>query len=127
SAEAGHALVETAFAHGLQEVILAQGLEAVDQRRADHAFLVGAVAAVAGGAAPGAKALHGVGIDLVPIHHGVERFLLVRAVGQPDEGRAAGRGNDDSSVLHRSIAPKRTPEAPKMLRGWFISSAARTQ
>ena len=71
--EADHAFVEPAVAYRLDEVFLAERLEAFQERRPDQALLVGAVTAVARGRAPGAKAVHRVGIHLVAVHDRVQR------------------------------------------------------
>ncbi len=74
-----HALVEPTVAHGLDEVFLAERLHAFQQRRPDQPLLIGAVTAIARAGAPGAKAVHGVGIDLVAVDHRVQ--LAVAAAG----------------------------------------------
>src|SRR5262245_15338248 len=52
--ETDHPFIEATVAHRLDEIVLAQSLQAFDERRADHAFLVGAMATVACAGAPGA-------------------------------------------------------------------------
>src|SRR5947209_2828329 len=56
--EAHHALFEPAVAHGLDEVVLAERLQAFNERWADQAFLVGAVATIACSRPPCPEALH---------------------------------------------------------------------
>ena len=93
-------LSRPAVTHGLDELFLGQRLQAVDQRRADQAFLVRAVAAVAGGLAPGAEALHRVLVDLVAVDHRVQRRLGVLGEGGGGgEGERPSRSCESSDCL----------------------------
>jgi hypothetical protein len=96
-AETLHAFVEAAITHGLDELFLAQGFQAVDERRSDQALLVGAVATVARGLAPRAKALQGLRIDFVAVDDGIELVLRGSVAchagqGRGDEGKQRERG-----------------------------------
>src|SRR5450432_4691965 len=51
--EARHPFFETAFGNGLDEILLAEHLEALDQRRADQALLIRPVTAIARSGPPG--------------------------------------------------------------------------
>src|SRR5207244_6119109 len=55
--KAYHSLVEAAVSHRLNEVLLADRLEAFQQRRPDETFLIRAMAAIARRCAPCAKAV----------------------------------------------------------------------
>src|SRR5271169_3040731 len=72
--EAWHALFESPFGNRLDEILLGERLEAFDERRADEPLLVGAMATVAGGGAPGPKAIHRVGIDHVTVDYLIRKL-----------------------------------------------------
>src|SRR5207248_11758439 len=62
--EARHPFLESTVGHGLDEVLLAQRLEALDERWSDETLLIRSMAAIAGAGAPGTKSVHRIGIDL---------------------------------------------------------------
>ena len=101
--------VEPAVAHGFDEILLAERLQAFQKRRPDHTLLIGAVTAVARACAPGAKAVHRVGIHLVAVRDGVQlgaarRRRLVLSDGSPGAISVAPSTNDDRSATSRNFA-----------------------
>src|SRR5437764_14057876 len=86
--EARHSLVQPPFGDGLYEVRLAEGLEALEQRRTDEPLLIGAVTTIASRRPPGAKAVHGnrINLDAVDDLVGMIRcrglILVLRLCGQ---------------------------------------------
>jgi hypothetical protein len=126
-------LSRAAVADGLDEFLLGERFQAVDQRRADHAFLVGAVAAVAGRGAPGAKPGHGEGIHLVAFD---DRVGLVRVLrggagreqGERDHQAAREAGHHCATPLRLTGIPgdkgDRAPESRDRQGPADVSSAA---
>src|SRR6266702_3571556 len=56
--EADHAFLEPTVAHRLDEFFLAERFHTLEQRGSDKPLLICAVTAIAGGGAPGTKAVH---------------------------------------------------------------------
>src|SRR3984893_1043269 len=73
--EARHPFLGAALGHRLFEILHAERLEALDERRADQTLLIGAVTAIACARPPSAKAVHYVRIDLITVHYLVRLVL----------------------------------------------------